>query len=60
VSYTHIFVVVKVYHENTKMLISDKVAQVAKICMIDKACVPPTKDNIYILSSIKHLVAKGV
>jgi hypothetical protein len=44
----------------TKVLINDKVAQVAKIFMINEACVRPTKDNTYIFWSTKHLVAKGV
>ncbi len=52
--------VTKVYCENTKMLISDKVAQVAKIFMIDDAYVPLVEDNTYILWSTRHLVVKGV
>jgi hypothetical protein len=52
--------VTKVYFENTKVLISDKVAHVAKIFMIDETCVSPVEDNTYIFWSIRHLVAKGV
>jgi hypothetical protein len=57
---TQMVQVTKVYHENTKVLISDKIAYVAKIFMIDEACVPPIEDNTYIFWSTRHLVAKGV
>jgi hypothetical protein len=57
---TQMVQVTKVYCENTKVLISDKVAHVAKIFMIDESCVSPAENNTYIFWSTRHLVAKGV
>jgi hypothetical protein len=52
--------VTKVYCENIKVLISDKIAHVAKIFMIDEVCVLPIEDNTYLVWSTRHLVAKCV
>ncbi len=60
---TQMVQVTEVYHENTKVLISDKVAQVAqvaKIFMTDEDYVLSAKNNIYIFWSTRYLVAKGV